>query len=172
MDHILFRCTHGPGPLIWAHVRSMCTQKGMEWPRDFDLFTILASPFACFKDNRGQDCPGATRFFQIIASEAAFLIWKLRCKRKFNRNDDEPEIRTTENKATNALAHTLNSRLNDDRLLTNRKRYGKKALTPAEVLSTWSGTLCDEMNLPADWLYVQSGVLVGMTPRRANGRNR
>ena len=172
MDHIMFRCDRGTGQSIWMRIRAMCEQKGMDWPEDFDLFTIMASPFACFEDNQGRRHPGANRLFQIVVSEAAFLIWKLRCKRKFNRDEDTPERAITDQEATNALAFTLNGRLSDDRLLTNRKRYGKKALTPAMVLSTWSGTLRDEDHLPMDWLYGQSGVLVGMTPRRLNGQNR
>ena len=134
MDHILFRCTHGTGRFIWPSVREMCEQKGMDWPQDFDIFTILACPFERFEDTQGNTRPGANPLFQIAVSEAAFVIWKLRCKRKFNRVDDartRKTDQTSESETVNTLAYTLNGRVNDDRRLTYRKRYGKKALTPS-----------------------------------------
>lgn len=58
-----------------------------------------------------------------------------------------------------------------DRLLTDSMRYGKRATKIDLVLKTWSGLLKDEDNLPDNWIR-QTGVLVGMTPRRPPGRNR
>jgi hypothetical protein len=55
----------------------MCEKKGLEWPPDFDLFTILASPHARFLNDEDKMHPGANRLFQIMVTEAALLIWKL-----------------------------------------------------------------------------------------------
>ena len=66
----------------------------------------------------------------------------------------------------------MNERLRDDCAMTNRRKFKSKTLRRECVLETWSGTLQDESGLPPDWIYGQSGVLVGITPRRLNGRNR
>jgi ribonuclease HI len=56
----------------------------------------------------------------------------------------------------------LNLRLDLDRLLTNKVRYGKQnSLDSVLVLQTWSSTLKDEDKLPEDWLRVPK-VLVGL----------
>jgi len=81
-------------------------------------------------------------------------------------------IRTPDEYATTDLAHQLNVRLGEDRALTNNLKYGRRALPKSTVLNTWSGTLRDEPSLPGNWLHHHKGVLVGITPRRANGRNR
>ncbi|KAJ7919712.1 hypothetical protein B0H13DRAFT_1515080, partial [Mycena leptocephala] len=59
----------------------------------------------------------------------------------------------------------INERLEIDKNLTNKLKYGKQhALVPSLVLETWSGTLLDEDELPEDWLR-EPGVLVGITPK-------
>ncbi len=42
----------------------------------------------------------------------------------------------------------INSRLEQDRILTSKKRYEKSALPEELVLKTWSGTLQNEHSLP------------------------
>ncbi|KAG2755617.1 hypothetical protein P692DRAFT_201836748 [Suillus brevipes Sb2] len=90
-------------------------------------------------------CKRETRLFHILVLESAHLIWKLRCERTI--------------------------KLKFDRLLTDSKRYGTKALKVETVLKTWSSILLNEDNLPDNWVH-NSGVLVGMAPRRPLRRNR
>jgi uncharacterized membrane-anchored protein YjiN (DUF445 family) len=65
----------------------------------------------------------------------------------------------TQRQKYNRWVATINSRLSLDKLMTNRKKYGKKALKERAVIQTWTGTLYDEKNLLDNWIQ-QSGVLV------------
>src|SRR5258708_3385849 len=56
---------------------------------------------------------------------------------------------------------SINSRLNQDKILMSRKKYGKNALPEHLVLSTWTGTLNDKSSHPENWLQT-NGVLVGI----------
>ncbi|KAG2337475.1 hypothetical protein BDR05DRAFT_952620 [Suillus weaverae] len=58
----------------------------------------------------------------------------------------------------NRWIHAMNMRLKFDRLLTNSKRYCKKAIQAEKVMKTWSGLLLNEDGLPDNWVH-QSGVL-------------
>ncbi|KAJ7579009.1 hypothetical protein C8J56DRAFT_718286, partial [Mycena floridula] len=51
-------------------------------------------------------------------------------------------------------------RLATDCAHTNRKKYGKRALTKTSVLSTWNGILERDSSLPAVWTG-ENRVLVG-----------
>jgi len=172
LDHILFRCNESPCRQVWARARAMTERKTREWPRDLDIYTVMGIGFIRIKNDQGKRLKGTERLLQIVITEAAHTIWKLRCKRKFDRTEDETEIRTTEEQAISELARQLNARLGEDRARTNRFKFGKAALSQRTVVNTWSGALRDEQSLPEDWLSFHKGVLVGITPQRANGRNR
>ncbi|KAJ7751680.1 hypothetical protein B0H16DRAFT_1547993 [Mycena metata] len=64
----------------------------------------------------------------------------------------------------------VNAALQRDRILTNKARFGTRALNKQTVLNTWSGLLMDEDSLPDDWIFTK-GVLVGIRPKAvtANG---
>ncbi|KAF8302611.1 hypothetical protein DL93DRAFT_2067098, partial [Clavulina sp. PMI_390] len=131
---------------------------------------VLTSVFAEFKARNGGPRRGAARLYNIVATEAAFIIWKFRNARVIGRDDgegDQPH-RVTRREAVGALARVLNQRLSDDQRLTNRVKYGNKALSRDVVTSTWSGVLHNEARLPPDWLR-QPGVLVGLVIPRFRG---
>lgn len=113
---------------------------------------------------------GKSRLFKIIVLESAHLIWKLRCERVI-KNEGIKEKYHTETEIYNRWVHAINMRFKFDRLLTDTKRYGKKALKVETVLKTWSGILLNKDNLLDNWIR-KTGVLVGMAPRRPPGRNR
>ncbi|KAJ7049014.1 hypothetical protein C8F01DRAFT_1003308 [Mycena amicta] len=96
------------------------------------------------------------RFFRIIVSESAHLIWRLRNTRVIDMRDppDDTEIH-------NRWKETINRRITIDRLLTNKAKYGSKSLRKSLVLRTWAGTLDSEDDLPRDWTR-STGVLVGI----------
>ncbi len=157
MNHILFECKANQCDLIWKTTREICERKNIPWPQSLDTTTIMALPLLKVKTNTGKTRQGATHLFLITVSECAFLIWKLRCKRILEPGHQET---ITAREARNQIMSTINCRLNQDRTLTSKKRYGKKALPENLVLSTWSGTLKDEHRLPRKWLTA-NGVLVG-----------
>jgi hypothetical protein len=167
MEHILLECS-APGQVeAWRVAKRVWQQKHETWPR-LTYGTILGSSMAKFKGNKNDS--GLSRLYRIIITETAYLIWKLRCERRI-RNEDNPESPYTTSEITNRWLTMMNQRLTLDRLMTNRNRYGKRALKSGVVLSTWSNVLLDEENLPRNWIW-QSGVLVGIRPLCPPGRNR
>ncbi len=61
--------------------------KHIEGPQGFDVTSIMALPLK-IKSPDGSPRPGATRLLLIAASECVFLLWKLRCRRLFDDNDE------------------------------------------------------------------------------------
>jgi ribonuclease HI len=126
-------------------------------------------------DDKGRPLPGASRLYRILISESIFIIWKVRNSSVISQGGQS--LSNTE--IQNRWLHAINQRLNLDRTLTNRARYGKQfSVKPDLVLQTWSSTLKDEEELPDDWLRVPK-VLVGIEPLRPpsppagrRGRNR
>ncbi|KAF9057021.1 hypothetical protein BJ165DRAFT_1334835, partial [Panaeolus papilionaceus] len=92
-------------------------------------------------------------------SETMHLIWKLRCEWKIKRNEDPTKMHGRR-EIMNKWHSVINSRLKIDCLLTNRRKYGNKALNRGMVKDTWAGTLENEENMVEEW--TEPGVLVGI----------
>ncbi|KAG1760574.1 ribonuclease H-like protein [Suillus occidentalis] len=170
MEHILIDCDKSSASrIIWKAASDLWRKRESNWP-EIQFGTILGCNLAVLRDAKGKKKLGATRLFKILILESAHLIWKLRCERtiKFEGDKDkfhsDPEI-------LNRWIHAINMRLKFDRLLTDSKRYGKKAIKIDTVIKTWSGLLMNEDSLPDNWIR-HTEVLVGMTPHRPPGRNR
>lgn len=129
---------------------------------------VVSALFARLVDQHGNPRLGAIRFLQILLTEAVFTIWKLRNRRVIDRTSDDQERAITRQEAVGALEKILNRRLSDDKQLTNKFKYGNRALSRVIVASTWCGVLLNEANLPSDWT-MQSGVLVGLSNSRPTG---
>src|SRR5260221_1670283 len=99
--------------------------------------------------------------FLIVMSKCTFQIWKLCCKRLLDMSPENLERQISPQEARNLALSTVNSHLEQDRILTSEKRYGKSALPEDLVLKMWSGTLQNKHSLPKNWLQA-SGVLVGI----------
>ncbi len=82
---------------------------------------------------------GKNRLFTILVSESAHLIWRIRCERVIQREDD-PERRHSEIETTNKWLLSLNNRLKTDIAQTNVTKYGALALAEKTVLTRipWS----------------------------------
>lgn len=158
MEHILTECDLPGQKHIWKTVEKIWLKKHKEWPR-LTIGTILGSPLAKFTTNDGKRRAGANRLYRILITEAAHLIWKLRCDLVIGKGIEE-ENWYTENQLTAKLLATLNRRLTLDQAMT-RSRFGTKALPRKIVLQTWSGIIEDEHELPTDWIG-KVGVLVGI----------
>lgn len=169
MEHILTECDIPGQNIIWNLVEQLWLKASKSWPI-LRYGTILGCGLANFKDSRGQNIPGKNRLYKILVSESAYLIWKLRCERRISKQDDIEKYHP-QHEIHNRWVHCINARLTLDCLMTNRLKYGKKALQPKLVLNTWDGLLMDNSNLQDDWIK-QTGVLVGIGTLRPPGRNR
>jgi len=132
--------------------------------------SLLGCAIPDFRDDADHPLPGTNRLYTILISESLYLIWKLRCEWRFQRGANPTKCHSTF-EIHNRWLSTINSRLQLDCLLTNSRRYERKALPSALVQKTWHGTLLNEQDLPDNWHQVP-GVLVGIGTPRPPGRNR
>ena len=154
---------------MWSEAKAVWTRRETHWP-EIDLGTTLGSSLIKFKDAHSKLIPGKARLLTILLTEAAYLIWKLRCEHAIQHEND-PDKLHTQDEITNRWLQAINVRLKMDRLHTDTLKYGKRALKEKLVLQTWSGVLYNEQDLPDNWIRA-AGVLVGSTPCRPRGRNR
>ena len=170
MEHILTECRVSGQAAIWKLVQELLTQKGASQGAAPTFGQILGCGLANLRDRDNGKLVGCSRLYTIVVSESAYLIWRLRCEWKIEREEDQEKLHTRAEIVGRWLA-AINMRLKFDCLMTDRRRYDRKAVDPELVRKTWSGVLHDEQNLPDDWLS-EAGVLVGMRVERLPGRNR
>lgn len=148
MSHILTTCTAPGQQEVWNLVKDTWEKKQVKWTKP-TIGDILSCGLITIKRNNARR-PGAERLYRILISEAAHLIWKLRCERIIDRENDHNRWHTKEQIETR-WRNIINSRLTVDRARTH-PRLKKSAIRKDTVLSTWSGTLQDEEDLPDDWI--------------------
>jgi len=104
---------------------------------------------------------GANRLYAILLSESAHQIWRTRCKWRISDEASLEKI-PTEQEIRASWVKNLNRRLQLERLMTDKYRYGPKALKPKLVEKTWWGVLRNQESLQDDWLKMGTEVLVGI----------
>ncbi|KAI0654344.1 hypothetical protein C8Q70DRAFT_926035 [Cubamyces menziesii] len=132
------------------------------------LAFVLGSPLHEQKREDGSVNRGDTRLLRIVVSETAYLIWKLRCERVIEWEQDPTRTHSAA-ELENKWAATINARLSFDQTRTNMKSPNTRLLAAATVRATWQGTLRGEQELPEDWAERRIRVLVGKPSVRPNG---
>ncbi|KAF8240546.1 hypothetical protein L208DRAFT_1232612, partial [Tricholoma matsutake] len=155
--------------IIWNLAKNLWLRCEESWPV-IQFGTILGCILVDFKSEKGKKLHGKNCLFEILVTESAHLIWKLRCEKviKFERVPDKFH---SPDEIHNRWVAQVNRRLHLDILSTNRKLQDRSALTQGIVLQTWSGVQKDEDSLPNNWIW-QQGVLVGIPSRHPPGQNR
>ena len=159
MDHILTTCKSKARSTAWTLANDLW-RKRSHTPIPPNLGDILGCALANFNTN-GRPDTSKNRLYGIIVSETAFLIWKLRNERRI-RDEDSQEHGNIVTETTNRWINAINKRLTIDRLLTNNKRFGKRALNEKLVKNTWRGCVKNEEQLPSNW-HRKKEVLVGIS---------
>ncbi|KZV82321.1 hypothetical protein EXIGLDRAFT_576561, partial [Exidia glandulosa HHB12029] len=135
MQHILFECTDPARETIWQLAEDSLEKKIDSYP-EVDLGTVWGCSAAVFEDEEKEAAAGKARAFRIIVSESAFLIWKIRCERRIQHEDDVNWTLSQE-EIINRWRAVINMRISTDRLLTNKSRHKRGALGTQTVLHTW-----------------------------------
>ncbi|KAH6911657.1 hypothetical protein BKA70DRAFT_1538928 [Coprinopsis sp. MPI-PUGE-AT-0042] len=172
MAHVLFECRGTGQEAVWRLFHQVWERTGIEAPF-ISIGLVMGLGLVNILNEEGEILSGPTRLFRILVSEAAHLIWQLRCEWRIGKEADPSKIHADEH-VQNKWLMAINRRLRHDRILTDNKAYGKKAIKPHTVESTWTMVL-DEAStrtLPPDWV-INMGVVVGIgRTRRLPGRNR
>jgi len=90
IDHILFECPLNHGNAVWHAIKLLYSRKNIPWPERLDAAYILTTPILKIKDREGVTQEGASRFLTIATLESAWTIWKTRCGRVINSDQNEP----------------------------------------------------------------------------------
>jgi len=168
MEHILTRCREPPVRMIWSLVKQAWPREHLEWPR-ISLGLILGCGCIKSDDNERREHPnengprqhgkkGAARLAMILISEAAHLIWVLRCERAIHgkqHSDNEIGMR---------WKNIINVRLTSDKIIATKIKRENKFTNL--VKSTWRPLLIKDGPLPHNWINNHE-VLVGRRPRYA-----
>lgn len=161
MTHVLTECDAPGQRIIWTLAESLWEKKNPNtWPEITNIGSIIRGSLANFTTAEGQRDPGSNRFFRILISESAHLIWRIRCRRVIDLGSNE-DLWQTNVQIGRAWRSQLEHRLILDQAMSHRK-YEKKAINKETVLRTWRGLLKNEEDLPDDWLCTPAGFLVGI----------
>ena len=169
MEHILIRCQATPRSIIWRQAEDLWPHAPNLWP-DITMGIILgcgAITLPIEEDPEDHSEPnqmvhrsekqGSQRLLQILISEAAHLIWVLRCERVI----PEPPRIHTENEIKTRWLNMINTRLTNDKIIATKIKCDER--TTRLVKTTWEPTLKQSLDLPNDWLH-HCEVLVGRNP--------
>ena len=165
LEHILLQCEIPGRAKIWETTKSLWLKKHSKWPELNNIGNITGCGLADFRDERKKPIPGANRLYQILISETAHFIWKLRNERIFKLNSEEEW--PGEHEVHNRWLAIINARLTLDRSATHRK-FDTRAIKSSTVLDTWTKTLKNEQLLPKNWI-TSPGVLVDVAQSEQNG---
>ena len=163
MDHILTKCTSPARAAAWTLANGLWERRSGA-PLPNNLGDLLGCGLAKFLRD-GKPDKGKNRLYRILTSETAHLVWKLRNERRIQHGD---QISPSAAEVAKRWTKAINRRLTIDRMLTDDRRFGKRALATSLVRSTWRQCLRDEESLPATW-PASKGVLVGISPPRSPG---
>ncbi len=159
IEHILVDCDAEATQEIRRLTKAV-VKKRTGRDTDLALGEILGATAVTYKGRVTDETQAGAldRFFRIVVTESAYLIWKIRCERTIDRKET-PERWHSRKEAREKWYYTLNKRLMLDRTLTSN-RFGRKAVSAEAVTKTWEGILNVERNEQEHWLKLK-GVLVG-----------
>jgi hypothetical protein len=106
MEHILTECEIIGQAEIWDLVKEIWERKYDDW-RKPNFGEIMGCASAAFYDENGKYNIGKTRLYQILISEAAHIIWTIRCKRVISDNNNQQKWPTNQ-----SLSLKLNKQIN------------------------------------------------------------
>ncbi|KZW03098.1 hypothetical protein EXIGLDRAFT_574957, partial [Exidia glandulosa HHB12029] len=149
LQHILFGCSSRECETVWRLAAVFMANRFHPWPA-LSLGSVLGCWLLDFSPENVSD-NGLTRAMRIVISESAFLIWKIRCERRIEHEDDT-DLSPSIDEITGRWHAVINARIAHDRHLTNRRRYKGKSLNEDLVLDTWDGLLDLPENVPANWI--------------------
>ena len=156
MNHILIECDQRTRSTIWRKARELWPYEEETWP-EISLGTIIGcnglqvETTKTIRDRRGREQTtrmidkGATRLLKIIISEAAYLIWTLRCAKAIRGQDH------SQNEVEAAWRSVINRRLTEDKVLATKVL--RKSPYINTVKNTWGTALLKRhRDLPDNWI--------------------
>ncbi|EJD38460.1 hypothetical protein AURDEDRAFT_25537, partial [Auricularia subglabra TFB-10046 SS5] len=134
IEHILLHCTSSGQSTIWPLVRIFLHHRKVDFTPS--LGAILGCASRACEGSWGPRSVSVERSYRIVVSESAFMIWKIRCEKRIGHAED-PEWQLPAEAIKKKWNKMLSVRYFRDLKLTNKKRYGRRALDEHLVRWTW-----------------------------------
>ncbi|KAI9062428.1 hypothetical protein FKP32DRAFT_1724414, partial [Trametes sanguinea] len=150
MKHILTECRAVGQKEVWATALSLLSKKQLQ-ALNISYGLIMGSHALKVVTENGRVRSGATRLSAIVLTEAAYLIWVMRCERVIDWQE-QPGKQHNAYEAANRLIAIINKRWLLDRALTKTRLAGSKTITKQTLIQTWSGLLVNEPIDEDDWV--------------------
>src|SRR5258707_4820432 len=139
MELILLHCQAPPTRIIWSLAKDLWPHEQSLWP-EINLGIILGCGTITLPSTNPPQVPapgenteprtktqGTGRLLQILLSEAAHLIWVLRCERTM---PDPPKEHTAQ-EITARWYRVINTRLTEDKLAATKIKRNDQAISTA-----------------------------------------
>ena len=163
LEHIVAECESTEKKVVWSLTNRL-------WNRRYDgdlpraEGAVLGGGLAMYRTDEGRPDAAKNRLYRVLVTEAAHLIWVLRCERRIKGGDD-PGNYHTEAAVSRRWHRRMNERMQIDCLLTNAFLYEGRALKTRTVYNTWEKCSTNTEDLHREWCR-HPGVLVGRPPRQ------
>ncbi|KAI0750104.1 ribonuclease H-like domain-containing protein [Daedaleopsis nitida] len=145
MHHILFECASVGRARVWELLEATWANTGSVWKEPCWGNTVGAA-CAAFYSAGGKRNSAREALWATLATESLYLIWKMRCERVIQNENEEFSTR----EVTNRWYSTMDQRVSLD-LMSTAKSLGKGALKAAWVERVWEPVLGDQKELPPGW---------------------
>ncbi|KAI9068663.1 hypothetical protein FKP32DRAFT_1608788 [Trametes sanguinea] len=161
MEHIILDCQEVGSRVCWDLMQSLWSATGEPSPAR-TWGTVIGAPSIAISAEDGKRKHLVEKRWAILATETAYLIWKLRCERVIQNEGKSFTAAEVENR----WYALIDGRLRNDRETTrlSRGKRGKKALAEEEVRGIWEPLIDGAEDLPTNWT-TDVGVLVGIRRR-------
>ncbi|KAI0334323.1 ribonuclease H-like protein [Cubamyces sp. BRFM 1775] len=157
MRHILTECRATGQALLWRLVRDILAKRDVRMPERPNLGLYTGAALLSVEEDEKPN-PGKTRLAKIVLTETAYLIWKLRCERVIEWQNEENK-QHSERAIIAKWRAALNAKLQQDVLYTRKTVAGKKVMSEEIVEATWEGLLNTTRGGVSEWIN-STGVLV------------
>ena len=139
MEHILTVCNIRGQKEIWKLAEEAWHKKEPKWENP-SFSEIMTVGIRQVENKEGKQIQGATCLQRILISEAAYLIWKIRCDRVINEKEE-----ISQKELKNRWLHTIDSKFDLDKTLI-KKTFGKgrHKISQRRVKATWEDTQLHE----------------------------
>ena len=153
MEQILIHCQATPRRQIWALAEELWPHEQNLWPK-ISLGIILGCRTITLPPEENQENPdegeterhshnwAAKRLLQILISEAAHLVWVLRCERVIGDGEQEYQIvqTHTESKIHSRWLKIINAQLTKDKIIATKVKWDKIS-TPTQNTASERGQM-------------------------------
>ncbi|OSC98484.1 RnaseH-domain-containing protein [Trametes coccinea BRFM310] len=166
MMHILQDCGATETRLVWKIMRRTLGEAGIAIGEQPSFGLYLSAAAIEIRGSEGVLRQGATRLARILIPEAAYMVWRLRCRRVIEWSS-HPEKTHSANAVTKEWLALLGKRLRGDQMAASAP-YAKASKVSAHSASEMWCHLVDQATLRTNDWAGSPGVLVAPNNQRVH----